>query len=219
MATRGRVGERRKKPYGESFYSFEWLVDRDGYDIVAHESNDVIRARGGARRVYRPMEDEPGLWREFAETCTSAESALAFTTKFGDLTKFDTLDTSEPDTPVEKALLGAKLIRHIAGLIESKRLPEAIEFFKSETNAKAQIWIDGNGELRPYPVDLLSALLIQTGEALTHNRSFVCCQNPRCSTWFRVGTGASTIRRKFCSDRCRVAVDRARHAAGSVDRR
>ncbi len=211
---KSRLTERRKKPQGESLYRFDWPVDQNGYEIVTlggtsdsllqAATNDVIRARGGAPRFYRPMEDEPGLWREFAETCTSTESALAFTARFGDLVR--------PDTPVENVLRGAKLIRHIVELIDSKRLPEGIEFFKKNVHANAHVWIDSKGELRPYPANLLSALLIQTGEALTRGHSFGRCENPQCSTWFRVGTGASTIRRKFCSDRCRVAVARAAKA-------
>jgi hypothetical protein len=221
---KSRLKERRKKPQGESLYRFDWPVDQHGYDIVTlvgtgeslleQATNDVIRARGGAPRFYRPMEDEPGLWREFAETCTSPESALVFTTRFGDLFKpdmaFATRDLVQPDSAVENVLRGAKLIRHIVELMDSKRLPEAIEFFKKNVRANAHVWIDSKGELRPIPTNLLSALLIQAGEALTRGHTFGRCQNPRCSTWFRVGTGASTIRRKFCSDRCRVAVDRAK---------
>jgi hypothetical protein len=218
MATqrKGRLKQRRKKPKGESLYRFEWPVDQDGYDIVrlggggesllGQTTNDVIRSRGGAPRFYRPMEDEPGLWREFAETCTSAEAALEFTRKFGDVI--------HPDTAIENVLRGAELIKQLATLIDSKRRPEAIELFRKNARARAEIWIDDSGELRPFPSHLLSALLIQTGEALTHDHSFRRCQNPRCSTWIRVGTGASTIRRKFCSDRCRVAVDRAKAKQG-----
>jgi hypothetical protein len=224
----GRLQQRRKKPQGESLYRFDWPVDQEGYDIVPvsdgtgktlveRATYGVIRARGGPLRFYRPMEDEPGLWREFAETCTSPQAALNFTIKFGELL--------QPDSPADKSpsasLRAAELLRQLVELIDSflgapddkvrsKRLPEAIEFFNSKSRAETVGWIDSNGELRPYPANLRSALWIQAGEALTRKQTFAHCQNPQCSTWFRVGTGASTIRRKFCSDRCRVAVDRAK---------
>jgi hypothetical protein len=46
--------------------------------------------------------------------------------------------------------------------------------------------------------------LLQAAQAITGNLHFRRCAN--CSTWFRYGSGTShTVRRQFCSDRCRVA--------------
>jgi hypothetical protein len=192
--------------------SFEWPVDSDGYvivqrggtgeDLLSSFRYEVIRGRGGAQRLYQPMECEPGLWREFAETCRGAEEALKFSNKFG-------LLLDQEACHVDLMLNWSAHVRNIASLMDSHRRDAAIEQFNNLPHARASVCIE-NGELRPRPSNLLSALLIQTGEALTGGHTFRACQNPKCQRWIKVGTGASTIRRKFCSDRCRVAVDRAK---------
>jgi hypothetical protein len=210
-------------------YDFEWPVDSHGYVIVPRSSITLISntqphrppypasaedlerhgqraywhreicARGGAIRLYRPMTEEPGLWREFAETCIAEEAVLKFITKYGLLSNDICL--------VDDVIRGAKIIREVMDLFDTGRHADAIGAFNAHAQASARVQIS-NKELRPYPEELYGALLIQMGQAITGDHKFKRCQNPECTSWIRIGVGASTKRRKFCSDRCRVAVSR-----------
>jgi hypothetical protein len=78
----------------------------------------------------------------------------------------------------------------------------------------------GNFEWYFVPSSLRDALLFQAAEAIAGNRRFQRCRYEGCSNWFRLGphTAAEgrrtiTARRKFCSDRCRVAADRRKKKA------
>jgi hypothetical protein len=215
---------------GETLFRFAWWIDQDGYDLetepampalatsappwasmppplldmAASKPRDLIRGRGGPPRYYRPMEAQPGLWREFAETVTSPDGALAFVTRFGLLWEED--HNSRRGESVEDICSAAKFVANIVSLLEAGRRDAAIEEI-NQYPALCEVCIFEN-ELRPFPKTLMSALLIQTGEALTRNLTFHQCANPSCSTWFKVGTGASTKRRLYCSDACRVAGNR-----------
>ena len=210
----------------ESPFRFVWPVDQAGYTIErvkldeprglgAEREYDLIRSRGGPLRFYWPL-DEDGLWLRFAETCKTTEGVLAFVNEFG-------LLTQSPER-LDSFLETAALIRRIAErflaadrigatkLFANSGLPTLKEgiFFSAE---RPEVF-----ELRLVPRRLRDALLHQTGEAITGNRRFRRCRNEGCPNWFRLGPHADTgegrrtytVRRQFCSDRCRVASARHR---------
>lgn len=201
-----------------SLFEFRWAVDQDGYDIehvparkgpsllqTVYE-HDVIRPRGGPLREYRPMDDYPDLWQRFA-ACADASGVLAFVQKFG---AFSSTEGVRPSEQVDENLKIAELIRQIAAKIDAKDYVEAAALWNERGRPRLTAGLvptqrHGRFEFRPIPLTLRGALLLQTGEAIAHNQHWRHCRNDGCSEWFRIGDGAHTSRREFCSDRCRVA--------------
>jgi hypothetical protein len=216
----------------ENPFRFVWPVDQAGYTIEhvkldeprglgAEREYDLIRSRGGPLRFYWPL-NEDGLWLRFAETCTTAEGVLAFVNEFG-------LLTQSPER-LDSFLATAALIRQITERFHAADRIAATKLFAQSglPTLKEGIFFSAERpelfELRLVPLRLRDALLHQTGEAITGNRRFRRCRNEVCPNWFRLGphpdTGEGrriyTVRRQFCSDRCRVAsARRSRGGKGS----
>jgi hypothetical protein len=202
-----------------SLFEFRWAVDQDGYEIVrvpAHsgpsvldnwDEYDVIRPRGGPTREYRPLDDYPGLWRRIT-ACYSANDALAFIQQFGLLAPWP---GGRQEERVDTVLGTAELIRQIADKIDGKHYAEAVALWnKYEVRPRLTAGLiptkrAGRFEFKPIPQNLHGALMLQTGDAIAGNQQWRHCRNDGCPEWFRIGTGAKTSRREFCSDRCRVA--------------
>jgi len=213
---------------GENPFRFAWPVDQAGYTsehvkldeprgLGAEREYDLIRSRGGPLRFYWPL-DEDGLWLRFADTCTTAEGVLAFVNEFG-------LLTGSPER-LDSLLSTAALIRRIAERFHADDRIAATKLFAESglPTLKEGIFLYADRpevfELRLVPLTLRDALLHQTGEAITGNRRFRRCRNEGCPNWFRLGPHADTgegrrtytVRRQFCSDRCRVASARRSRA-------
>src|SRR4051794_32107972 len=184
----------------------------------------IVRGCGGPPRYYRPME-RPGLWRRFADTVTTPASALEFVREFGLLTefeirparglrfgdKFDPFDTLRNENTVDFVLNFARGLREISHALDSgERHLAAMLFSRFRPPMTATINLSKRGgqrlDLNIVPSDLRSALYLQAGNAITGDLKFRRCLN--CPDWFQIGSGAHTERRKFCSDRCRVAWSR-----------
>src|SRR5262245_58224363 len=110
-------------------FRFEWPVDQAGYELVhvaasqggsllsGQVAHDIIRARDGAPRYYRPL-DDPGLWRRFADSCESAYGVLAFVTEFGLLAETRSW-SNEQGERLDSILNTAELIRQIAQQLDA----------------------------------------------------------------------------------------------------
>jgi hypothetical protein len=168
--------------------------------------HDVIRPRGGPLREYRPMDDHPGLWRRFA-ACADASGLLAFVCEFGLLYSIERADSFHH---VDYILSTAELVHQIAKRIDCMLYAEAAALWNERAHPRLSAVLvstprHGRFELKPTPLTLIGALLMQTSEAIEHNQHWRHCRNDGCPEWFRIGDGAHTSRREFCSDRCRVA--------------
>ncbi len=75
-------------------YEFEWRVPKDGYEWI--EGQDVNQKKGiflierltsgvGFRRRYKPIEDETGLFRHFAQVNPTRDGILQFSNQHGSL--------------------------------------------------------------------------------------------------------------------------------------
>jgi hypothetical protein len=213
-----------------SLFEFRWAVDQDGYEIehvparemrtlaggggVAH---DRLRSRDGPLREYRPMDDHPGLWHRFA-ACADTSGLLAFVRKFGLLFSL----RGDPYERVDDILRVVELVRQIAHMVGDNRYPEAAELWNSDgrprlTSGLVPTKRHGKFEFKPMPLTLHGAILLQAAEAIASNQQWRHCRNDGCSEWFRVGDGAHTSRREFCSDKCRVAWARHHKAGQAVD--
>jgi hypothetical protein len=60
----------------------------------------------------------------------------------------------------------------------------------------------------------LGAMWFQCARVLTENYTFRQCEN--CGKWYEVSADARKKRSKYCSDRCRVAGNRAKVAGGDI---
>jgi hypothetical protein len=203
-------------------FVFEWPVDQHGYEIE-HSKGDgesllgsvtveFIRPAGGPPRYYRPLEERPDLWRQFADTCLSFERALAFVREFGLLTDL----WNGRDYP-DEILKTAELIRQVATKLDGGDRREAADLlnFRPPRIVEVLDWNDriGRFETRLVPLDLRSALLHQAAEAITGNHQWRRCRNQGCPRWLQLGGPRGvTVRREFCSDKCRVASARRRKA-------
>lgn len=206
-----------------ALFEFRWAMDQDGYEIEhvpastggsllsSVYEHDLIRPRGGPLRWYRPMDDHPGLWRRFA-ACADASDLLEFVCEFGLLYSFGRPDPerANPEPHVDRILSTAELIRQIAALIDTTLYAEAAALWNAQARPGLTAGLvpthhRGRFECKPMPLTLIGALLLQTGEAIAGNQQWRHCRNDGCSEWFRIGDGAHTSRREFCSDRCRVA--------------
>jgi hypothetical protein len=206
----------------ESQFRFVWHVDQAGYTIELDEPRGLgavheylVCSRGGPLRSYWPL-DEDGLWLRFAETCKTPEGVLGFVNEFG-------LLTQSPER-LDSILETAALIRRIAEHFHAGERAVATKLFAGSgmpTLKEAILWSaesPGVFEACLVPLKLRDALLHQACEAITGNRRFRRCRNEGCPNWFRLGPHADTgegrrtytVRRQFCSDRCRVASARHR---------
>jgi hypothetical protein len=227
-------------------FVFEWPVDQDGYDVVHEEPARspnatflsqgevtagataldhyrqgaagyyVIRRRGGPLRYYRPLDDEPGLWRRFSETCISIDGVLSFVREFGLLINATNDDGREVGDSPEAILRTAAYIQHITVLLDAsdrRAAAAAITEYPPRFDGLLR-WNHRTGRIETIltPINLQAALLQQAAETLAHGHQWRRCGNEACPEWFRVGTGAATARREYCSNRCRVAASRRRVA-------
>ena len=208
-------------------FTFDWPVDQDGYvlNLVAPEEReadlekgvllaggkkDQITAKGGPLRYYRPLENE-GLWRRFGETCISLDGVMRFVSEFG-------LLFGERDNP-HSVLEWAEQIRNIAARVDKGDRQDAADLLNERPPSIVEIlaWNDRGArfETRLVPYNLRDALRHQAAETISGNRRWRRCRKEGCPQWFRLGSGASTERREFCSDRCRVASARShKHEGG-----
>jgi len=210
-------------------YTFRWPVDQHGYTVehieADHRAPDTIlsgrsdggtfiRARGGPPRYIEPMSEHPGLWRRFAEECVSLDGILSFVTEFGLLGARAPRQTWALQSPlppqqdnIEHFYRTAKLLSLILWAIDSKDIEKASELYTTYARPmpSSTLFPVGHGkyELRSVPNSLQVALLLQAGQAIAGGLRYRKCKN--CPEWFRIGSGAFTSRREFCSVRCRVA--------------
>ena len=192
-------------------HNFDWPVDRDGYAIELTQGKQYVRACGGPSRNYRPLEDAPGLWREFVDTCNSVEGVLTFVNAYGLLDPSSSDELGRQNELVEQILSTAISVRNICAAMDCGETLHAVELFgRWQPRLRAGIRHNEKGRLEFYhrPETLRGAILLQTGEAITGSHRFRRCECPGCSRWFRLGPGAHSSRRRFCTDRCRVAADR-----------
>ena len=69
----------------------EWVVSIDGYRFEQREANPEMHAPAGLyltaigtrSMVYRPLEDYPAMFREFADVELTPEGVVSFANKYG----------------------------------------------------------------------------------------------------------------------------------------
>jgi hypothetical protein len=201
----------------DELYRFDWPLDTAGYELELVDGHQIIRARGGPLRYYAPLEEQPGLWRKFADMCTDSERALQFVIQHG-LLDHNSSELLGRHNERASLLLGtARMIRSICDAMDSNDRKTAAEIFSSNAAPRVTAILQRNDqstqfEFKLTPITLRGALLLQAGQAIAGDRKFKRCQNDECTEWFQLGPGANTKRRQYCGDACRVAANRREKA-------
>lgn len=193
-----------------------------------------LRALGGPLDLYRPLEDHRGLFRRFA-ALEGPTDILSFAKEFGELVNHPrkveprSFANQTPEWRGAIAVHGIRRIdpdwtdpiRCVAKVIDvldrEGSLAAAHEldrlYLTLDPSATVRIAISERPR-RPYvslvPKSLLGAIHLQLVMAITEATHFKKCE--QCPNWFPQGRGTGNrSTRRFCSDRCRVAWNRAKN--------
>ena len=202
---------------------FEWERDVDGYRIEELKPGEapeyeIERNRGclvpigRAALRYRPLDECPGMFMEFARCKQTPESAKTFADKYGLLVS--------PNKPMPLVEFNSWILMMVTALefwehgLKIQDLSPLIEGFNARADMKAHVrfgtsWDDSHPALYIVPNNLLSARWLQFAQAVSSNTEFRKCLH--CPAWFTYGPG--TGRRKtafYCSARCRRAAHRSK---------
>lgn len=181
-----------------------------GWISFAKKKSKLLMPIGRTTQSYRPLDEYPVLFREFADTACSPAGVKAFADKYGYLTDRGILSQITPWYP-EIRRMGEAIYAWKQGL-QRRDWSRLIRLFAEHTKGTASVKLDrvwGTDRVALYvvPESLLDALWLQFAQAVSANTQLRGCA--RCGAWFAYGTG--TGRRKsahYCSDRCRKAAHR-----------
>ena len=214
----------------------EWQARRDGYQVQEQPAVPDIGASAGpylipigrSGFIYRPMEEHPSMFREFADLEPTPEAVVSFANKYGapigDFGHYKYTEgfpqTAEPLVTREEIYRG-NYLEHIYGYIQD--MQKAVERYESgdldglitpSSLASADLKFDRvEGRETPnlfiQPRTLKDAMWFQFARTVAGGIQIRKCS--QCPAWFPFGTG--TGRRKsalYCSDRCRKAAHEKR---------
>jgi hypothetical protein len=181
---------------------------------------------------FNPFDSAPGLFLDFANTLTSAESVKAFVDRSGLLWNGDVPESVEDWDIVIRHMRQAvaewdkakatgdfkKVVRIIEkrGLNYSERELRRLGERRPDTLYGIPVRIllikDAHGaRLCIRPRHLFHALWIQLTLAIDGSQNFRPCAE--CRTWFQIESDGN--RREYCSDACRMRAYRKRKARGA----
>ena len=228
--------------------SLEWEKDADGYRIVSRKAKDggdmeqgddpeetieYFLPIGRSTIRYRPLDDHPALFMEFAQLSQSfadfptSMGVKEFVDKYGlvfptlpnvkeFVDKYGLLKSSQKPSRVGDVVWESMCMNDAVYWWEKGRetgdLTQCIKEWNKVRMTSIDIrfgkaWDAAHPALFIVPKDLLSAMWLQFAQAVSAMTNLRRCN--WCPTWFAYGTG--TGRRKsahFCSDRCRKAAHR-----------
>lgn len=219
-------------------FHFEWWVDQDGYEFVEPEPEPpgprprrallisgrppsaTIKRKGGPLRSYRPLDDYPGLFLEFAHTRRTPEACIDFTNRFGflGLSSFgvrpDEIESERFDDWKDSSWGVERMVSCIeTALNNSEPLGGLAKSFNEMARPHMRLRMTckpgGTPEPAVVPDTLYGALWLQVATQISVAKQYRQCKS--CSTWFPYGPGTGGRSTKvFCSDRCRTAWKRKR---------
>ena len=210
-------------------FSFEWPVDQNGYllEEVEPEAKSsaartllgpkrIIRPKGGPIRYYRPLEEQVGLARMFADIQSSADQEVAFiefANKYGMLGTFSSQPYIASDPRHSERLkdwaFEAEMMATMKDFIDRRQLEAASGIFNGLNRSwnlipKIRYERAQRPKLELVPDTLAGVMWLQFAGELTNGTSFKRCL--WCPTWFPIGPGSPHREsRKFCSDACKTA--------------
>ena len=202
----------------EDGFTIEDLPNRDAGSPVHDLTGSPVNDSPGAylcprwsdnveKVVYRPLEQYPALFREFADTETSPEGVLQFVKKYGHTETYSYHDYTQDGRHLYYLYAAIEDMREAIQIWERGDLKELVRYMviPPELTIKFRI-IPGREKpaLVIEPKTLLDGMWIQFAQAVTGDTNLQKCSV--CPTWFVYGSG--TGRRSsslYCSERCRKA--------------
>lgn len=198
----------------------EWMGAADGYRIEQRAANPKMEAPAGPYLtpigtrsfVYRPLEDYPAMFREFADVELNPDGVVSFANKYG--------------SPVgDRTGYYGMALEFIYLYIEDMR--NAVEKYeRGDMDAVVTPWAVADAHLMfdripgretpnlfIQPQTLKDAMWFQFAQMVSGNMQIRKCA--QCPSWFAFGSG--TGRRKsalYCSDKCRKAAHEKRRRIG-----
>jgi hypothetical protein len=175
----------------------------------------IYPAKNAKIRRYRPVDQYPALYAEFAKLDGSENSCLQFAHKYGllftDLTR--PLGLGNDPGVFETLRHWRGYIKEVGEIIrrcELSRTNPAGAFRQFGKQDKSlfgvELYLSIKGPKSPATLDvrgtsLLGALELQAIASILGGRRSVQCIE--CSTWFEIGHGARRAQSKFCSTHCK----------------
>lgn len=162
--------------------------------------------------LRRPLEQNPGMYAEFAALDGSEKSCLHFASKYGQLVvePHSNLDPSELETLTQwKGSI--EYVKDIINRCEIGRARpgEAYRQFGKQDKSLyggLQAYLSVNSPTAPPSLGircgyLLAAIELQAITSILGGRKSLQCIE--CSSWFEIGRGARRSQSKFCSTGCK----------------
>ncbi len=206
----------------DALFQIEWQVDQDGYELDKRPQDDgdiitVIQRKGGPFRGYRLdlEEKDAGLFRQFGSLDRTPEAVVEFATEYGFLrTEF------RDQEPVKEWLIAiGQMYALVAALDEGRHEDFWALFNDGQIRPRFFAWIEPNrvvykkSKFKLVPESLAAVMWLQLADCSTKGTTFKQCVF--CPRWFPVGPGTGRKpTKKSCSNRCRVAWNRANKAGG-----
>jgi hypothetical protein len=176
----------------------------------------IYPAKGAKIARYRPLEQYPALYAEFAKLDGSKQTCLQFAHKYGLLFA----DLMRPlglgnDPGVFETLKNWKgSIKNVSEIIQRCELSrtnpaEAFRQFGKQDKSLfgVDLYLSIKSPNSPATLDvrgvrfLVAAIELQAIQSILNARKSVQCIE--CTTWFEIGGGARRSQSKFCSTRCK----------------
>jgi hypothetical protein len=175
----------------------------------------IYPAKGAKIARYRPLEQYPVLYAEFAKLDGSEQTCLQFAHKYGLLFADLTRPLGSGNDPgVFETLRNWKgSIKNVSEIIQRCELSRANpaeafrQFGKRDKSLfGVDLYLSMKGPHSPATLDirgtaLHSAIELQAITSILGGRRSVKCIE--CPTWFKIGGGARRSQSKFCSTRCK----------------
>jgi hypothetical protein len=200
---------------------FRWWVCRDGYDLEQKGRRNFLTSASDQFEGRRSLQ-LPNLFSIFADgTPATAKGMQEFCSRYG-VPYGGRPDMAPSGRPLRVSVDVDELLNH------QRRFRRAVNLLrKGDVSELAKLWNSSHGsgvirtELRVgpnerlemvfAPPDLIQAMWLQFAQFACSQAQLFRCQ--RCGKPFQVGTGTGRRRTaKFCSNACKVAAFRERHA-------
>jgi hypothetical protein len=159
---------------------------------------------------YRPLEQYPALYAEFAKLGGCEQSCLQFAERYGLLLSngADRLNDCETLGVWNSYIQLVNKVIHLCQLSRSNPAEAFRQFGKQDIELlfDGRIFLSIKGSRSPATLDvravnLISAIEMQAITSILADRRSVQCIE--CSRWFEIGGGARRSQSKFCSMRCK----------------
>ena len=172
----------------------------------------IFPAKGAFIVRYRPLEQNPSLYAEFAQLNSSQQSCLQFAQRYG-LLNADLRYPAQNPAVLDSLSIWRGYIERVKDIIWRCELSranpaEAFRQFgkKDKLVGDVELYLSMKSPMSPLsldvrPTSLIRAIELQAVRSILVGRKSVQCIE--CSTWFEVGAGARRALSKFCSPRCK----------------